>query len=127
MRRFRSGPSATVSGRGGSLAVWVASSSRARLLGLAGLGAIPGGTGLLIPRCAWIHTWGMRFAIDVAFVEWPPAPDGCAVISVAAAVPSRRTARVARSARRTAAIEAAARSLSQCGIESGCYLQLDGG
>jgi uncharacterized membrane protein (UPF0127 family) len=127
MRRFRSGPSATVRRDGRSLEVWVASSFRARLLGLAALEAIPRGTGLLIPHCACVHTWGMRFAIDVAFVEWPPAPDGCAVLSVAEAVTACRTARVARPARRTAAIEAAARSLSQCGIETGCYLQLDGG
>jgi hypothetical protein len=31
--------------------------------------------GLLIPRCPSVHTVGMRFAIDVAFVHWP-APDG---------------------------------------------------
>ena len=126
MRRFRFG-SVTVGGHGGSLEAWIAASFGVRLLGLAGLGTMPDGAALLIPGCAWIHTWGMRFAIDVAFVEWPPGPQGCAVMSVTAAVPPRRTARIARAARRTAAIEAGAGSLAQCGIESGCYLQLDAG
>ena len=126
MRRFRFGPSATLSGHGGSLDVWVAASFRVRLLGLAGLAALPDGAGLLIPRCGWVHTWGMRFAIDVAFVEWPPAPGGCAVLSVASAVPPRRTARVAWPAPRAAALETAAGMLSSCGIERGCYLQVRG-
>ena len=127
MRRFRSGPLATVSGSGGSLEVWVAASFRARLLGLAGLRALPGGAALLIPSCAWVHTWGMRFPIDVAFVEWPPAPQGCAVLHVATAVRARRGVRISRPAARTAVLEAAAGSLSSCGIERGCYLQLDAG
>jgi Uncharacterized ACR, COG1430 len=40
-------------------------------VGLALADRPPDGRGLLIPRCASIHTFGMRFAIDVAFVAWP--------------------------------------------------------
>jgi hypothetical protein len=124
MRRFRSGPSATVSAGGATLEAWVATSLGARLLGLAGLPAMPAGAALVIPRCAWVHTWWMRFAIDVAFVAWPPAPAGCAVLTLARAVPPRTSVRIARPARRTAAIEATAGTLLSCGIESGCYLQM---
>jgi uncharacterized protein len=46
----------------------VASSWRARLLGLAALDR-ERTTGLLIPRCRSIHTIGMRFAIDVHFLD----------------------------------------------------------
>jgi uncharacterized membrane protein (UPF0127 family) len=40
----------------------------ARLTGLLGRSSI-GGAGVWIPRCHAIHTIGMRFAIDVAFVD----------------------------------------------------------
>lgn len=42
---------------------------RARLLGLAGLERREALPGLLIPRCASVHTFGMRFAIDLAFLD----------------------------------------------------------
>ncbi len=41
----------------------------ARLLGLAFLGSIPPGHALFIPDCRSIHTFGMRFPIDVAFLD----------------------------------------------------------
>ncbi|MER2555127.1 MAG: DUF192 domain-containing protein [Thauera sp.] len=40
-----------------------------RALGLLGLSALPADEGLLIRPCASIHTFGMRFAIDVLFVD----------------------------------------------------------
>jgi uncharacterized protein len=48
-----------------------ARSFRSRLLGLAFLDAdeLPPGTGLLLPRCTSIHTFGMRFPIDAAFLD----------------------------------------------------------
>ena len=46
-----------------------------RLLGLAGLREELAGAGLLLPRCRSIHTLGMRFPIDVAFL----GQDGCPV------------------------------------------------
>jgi uncharacterized membrane protein (UPF0127 family) len=47
---------------------FVADHYRARLLGLAWLRELPPGTGLLIPRCRSVHTFGMRFWLDVMFV-----------------------------------------------------------
>jgi hypothetical protein len=42
---------------------------RVRLLGLAGLDLEQAGPGLLIPRCSSVHTFGMRFALDLAFLD----------------------------------------------------------
>lgn len=42
---------------------------RSRLLGLAFLDCAEVGSGLLIPRCASVHTFGMRFALDVYFLD----------------------------------------------------------
>jgi uncharacterized membrane protein (UPF0127 family) len=40
-----------------------------RLLGLAFLRDLPSGHALFIPECRSVHTFGMRFAIDVAFID----------------------------------------------------------
>ena len=45
----------------------VASSRRDRRAGLSGRDGIEGA--LLIERCRWVHTFGMRFSIDVAFID----------------------------------------------------------
>jgi uncharacterized protein len=84
----------------GDLRVAVAATHRARLLGLAGLTAIDPGDALLLPACRCIHTFGMRFAIDVVFF----GADG-EVLRVADAVPSRQllTCRRARATLETAA------------------------
>ncbi len=42
---------------------------RSRLLGLSLLEPEQAGAGLLIPRCASVHTFGMRFALDVFFLD----------------------------------------------------------
>jgi uncharacterized membrane protein (UPF0127 family) len=47
----------------------VAVSRRARLLGLALLAGIPDGAGLLIPRCRSVHTVGMRFPLDLTWLD----------------------------------------------------------
>ena len=49
--------------------VAVAVSMGARLRGLLGRRSLPAGEGLLIVRCGSIHTVGMRFAIDVVFLD----------------------------------------------------------
>lgn len=49
--------------------MFVARSVRARLLGLAWLDDLPPECGLLIPRCHSIHTFGMRFSLDVDFLD----------------------------------------------------------
>ena len=57
----------------------------ARLLGLAFLRAVPDDHALLIPACRSVHTVGMRFAIDVAFLDARGRP-----LRVVRAVPPRR-------------------------------------
>ena len=59
----------------------------ARLLGLARLPADRSGPGLLIPRCSCVHTFGMRFALDLVFLG-----EGGEVIERRHAVPPNRFA-----------------------------------
>ena len=47
----------------------IATTFRTRLLGLARRDRPEAGPGLLIPRCASVHTFGMRFALDVFFLD----------------------------------------------------------
>ena len=54
--------------RAGGIDVPVATGFRSRLLGLALLGRERAGPGLLIPRCRSVHTFGMRFPIDIVFL-----------------------------------------------------------
>jgi len=63
--RLRHLPTAELFGR----EVPVATGSRARLLGLAYLDRSEAGAGLLIPRCFSVHTFGMRFALDIVFLD----------------------------------------------------------
>ena len=65
--------------------VSVAAGFRARLSGLAFLDREQAGPGLLIPRCAAVHTFGMRFPLDIYFLD----PDGT-VLATRRAVPPRR-------------------------------------
>ncbi|MDX6633103.1 MAG: uncharacterized protein QOG09_1747 [Solirubrobacterales bacterium] len=56
-------------GRPSEIGFRVARRRRERLRGLAFLdrGRAPGG--LLIPRCSSVHTFGMRFALDLYFLD----------------------------------------------------------
>lgn len=47
----------------------VATGFGARLLGLALLPRERAGPGLLLPRCRSVHSFGMRFTIDVVFLD----------------------------------------------------------
>jgi len=67
--------------------VRVAAGRRARLLGLAHLDRDAAGAGLLIPRCASVHTFGMRFPLDLVFLDGDGRP-----CSFRRAVPPRRIA-----------------------------------
>ncbi len=58
---------------------------RSRLLGLSLLEPEQAGPGLLIPRCASVHTFGMRFALDVFFLDAAGRP-----LAVRRAVAPRR-------------------------------------
>ena len=65
--------------------VIVAADSRTRRLGLLGRDALDGNSGLLLAPCQGIHTFGMRFPIDVVCV----AHDGTTLKVVEAVGPSR--------------------------------------
>lgn len=80
MRRFHSLALRVVAGN----EVPVASGIRARLLGLALLDREAAGPGLLIPRCAAVHTFGMRFPLDVYFLG-----PGDEILDLRRAVPPR--------------------------------------
>ena len=84
-----------------------AGTPRARLLGLAGLRALPPHAGLLLPRTRSVHTFGMRFALDLIWLDAHGA-----VVRVDRAVKPGR-ARACRDAR--AVVELAARSGSSEG------------
>jgi uncharacterized membrane protein (UPF0127 family) len=83
-RRFRGLPTQTRRG----LTVPVAATHRARTLGLALLRRERAGPGLLIPRCQSVHTFGMRFPLDVFFLD-----ERGEVISERRGVPSLRVVR----------------------------------
>ncbi len=78
-------------------AVYVAASPLARLLGLAGLREMPPRSALLVTRCSCVHTFGMRFPIDVLFLD-----DHCDVVAERRGV---RPGRVVRHRGAAAALE----------------------
>ena len=82
--RFRRLPTAEVASRRVPVAVTLLS----RLLGLALLRAGRAGEGLLIPRCRSVHTFGMRFPVDLVFL----ARDG-RVLELRRSVQPRRIVR----------------------------------
>ena len=49
--------------------VEIARTTAARMRGLLGRDGLPPGGGMLIERCASIHTFFMRFAIDAVFLD----------------------------------------------------------
>jgi uncharacterized membrane protein (UPF0127 family) len=53
----------------GGLVVHVASSRAARRRGLAGLRSLPGDRALHLRRCRAVHTLGMRFALDLVWLD----------------------------------------------------------
>jgi uncharacterized membrane protein (UPF0127 family) len=65
----------------------VARGFRARLRGLSLRSRAAAGPGLLIPRCSSVHTFGMRFPLDLYFLDARRR-----VISVRRRVPPRRFA-----------------------------------
>lgn len=67
--------------------LWLAEARgpRSRVLGLARLDELPADWGLLIPGCRSVHTFGMRFALDLVWL------DGAGrVVAVGPGVPRRR-------------------------------------
>jgi uncharacterized membrane protein (UPF0127 family) len=81
-RRFHDLPTRELSG---GLRVVQAATRRARARGLAGLGAMPDDLALLLPRCRSVHTFHMRFPLDLVWLDAAGRP-----VRVDAAVPPRR-------------------------------------
>jgi len=65
----------------------VAATWRAKLLGLALLDRDAAGAGLLLPRCRSVHTFGMRFGLDLVFLD-----GDMTLVSIRRGVPSGRIA-----------------------------------
>ena len=63
----------------------VADTRQSRMKGLARLDALPPGTALHIPRCRSVHTFTMRFPLDLIWLD----RDG-AVVRIDREVPARR-------------------------------------
>ena len=63
----------------------VADDLRSRLRGLSWRRREEAGPGLLIPRCSSVHTFGMRFPLDLHFLDAAGRP-----LSVRRGVPPRR-------------------------------------
>ncbi|MDX6610103.1 MAG: uncharacterized protein QOF85_2028 [Solirubrobacterales bacterium] len=71
--------------------VAVAAGFLPRLLGLSHLDRVDAGEGLLIPGCRSVHTFGMRFDLDLYFLDGEGT-----VVALRLAVPPRRFAFCAR-------------------------------
>jgi len=69
----------------GGLRVATAVSRAARMRGLARLDAMPATAALHIPRCRSVHTFHMRFALDLIWLDGNGRP-----VHVERAVPPRR-------------------------------------
>ncbi len=84
----------------------------ARMVGLLGRSSLPGGDGLVLRPCGMIHTWFMRFPIDVLFADRAGV--------VVSAVDSLRPFRFAWGGRQaTQVIELPAGALRGAGVEPG--------
>lgn len=90
---------------------WHARTLWQRLRGLIARPALQAGEGLLITPCNSVHTLGMRYSLDLVFLD----RDGAVVKCVAGLVPYRLAA--ARKARH--ALELAAGSIAQAKIAVG--------
>ena len=95
-----------------------ASSFRQRLVGLLGRKDLPLGEGLHLVPCNAVHTFFMRMAIDVAFLD----ADGVVVKQVGALPPWRATS-VCRAAR--SVLELPAGTLRASGTRDGDRLLLE--
>ena len=91
--------------------------SKSRRTGLLGRDSLAEGSALIIAPSQAIHTFSMRFAIDVAFVS----KDG-RVLKVRQAVPPRR---IAVALRAFAVIELPAGALERSDTKPGDQLQLE--
>ena len=95
-----------------------AGTSRARRTGLLGRDSLAPGGGLYLVPCPWIHTFGMAFPIDVAFL----ARDG-RVLAVHESLPPNRLSRLVF--RAEGALELPAGTLAATGTRVGDVVRFD--
>lgn len=88
-----------------------------RGIGLLGKRGLSPGEALWLEPCGSVHTFGMRFDLDVAFMDASGR-----VLAVVEAAPPWRVIAAPRGTR--AVLEAAAGALRGCGIDAGCTLRL---
>lgn len=98
--------------------VEIARSLKVRLVGLIGRNGFPKGSALVIPGCRQVHTFLMRFPIDIIFTD---AQDN--VIRIIEHLKPCRVSGYCRAAMR--AIELPAGTLSACGIQIGDILRIE--
>ena len=91
-----------------------------RLVGLLGTAAIAEGEGLWIVPCRSVHTLGMRYPIDVVFLDTRGV-----VIGILEGLPPNRIGRVFRGAR--GALELRSGILAATGTVPGDRLEFEGG
>lgn len=97
----------------------VADSYLLRLRGLLGRHELPAGEGLLLRPCGSVHTWFLRFPIDVVFLDRE--------LTVLRVLPRMRRWRVAGARGAKAVLELAAGEAETRGIRPGDRLALDEG
>jgi uncharacterized membrane protein (UPF0127 family) len=100
--------------------VRTASTFLSRLVGLLGTAAIAEGEGLWIVPCRSVHTLGMRYPIDVAFLDARGV-----VVGILEGLPPNRVGRVFRDAR--GALELRSGILAVTGTVPGDRLEFEGG
>ena len=88
-----------------------ADTSLRRLRGLLGRAALGKNEGLLLSPCSHVHTFGMRFPLDVLFLN----KDG----TVVHCVPHLRPNRMAGAWRARHTLELAAGSIARLGLQTG--------
>jgi uncharacterized membrane protein (UPF0127 family) len=74
-----------VRGRDIGIEVSITETAGERMRGLLGRAALASGEALLLNRCGSVHTFGMRFAIDVVFLDRQQR-----VVAIHHCVPKRR-------------------------------------
>lgn len=94
--------------------VWRAASAWERMRGLLGRQPLAPDEGLLIDKCGMVHTFGMRYQLDLAFLD----PRG----RVCKLVHGLRPARCAGTFRARSTLELAAGTLAQSGLRIGDQL-----
>ncbi len=92
----------------------VATTRRERRRGLTGRDSFEGA--LVLERCRWIHTFGMRFPIDVAYLDAAGI-----VLKTASMQPNRPAAPVRHAA---AVIEAEAGAFERWGLHVGDQIEI---